>query len=123
MLCQVCNFHFPYFTAEGVILPPLSDVNSVYVGLWMLACWTIAGLLLLNLLMVCVQAGRSTIEISKDSLNITLPLKLLHHQPLTKTWIIRFIFLAQYIDCTEDRLVKVTPLKQTCCSFPRWELM
>lgn len=58
---------------------------------------------------VCVQAVRSTIEISEDSLNITLPLKLLHHQLLTKRWIIRFIFLAQYIDCKEYWLVKVTP--------------
>lgn len=109
MLCQVCSLNFPYFTGEEVILLPLSDVNSVCVGLCMLACWTITGLLLLSLLMVCVQAGRSTIEISEDSLNITLPLKLLHHQPLTERWIIRFIFLAQYIDCKEYWLVKVTP--------------
>lgn len=109
LLCKVCSSNFLYFTKEEVILLPLSDGNSVCVGLWVFACWTITGLLLLSLLLVCVQAGRYTIEISEDSLNITLPLKLLYHQPLTKRWKIRFIFLVQYIDCKEYWLVKVTP--------------
>lgn len=37
-----------------MILRPLSDGNSVCVGLWVL-CWTITGLLWLSLLLVCVQ--------------------------------------------------------------------
>lgn len=118
---QVCSWSF---TGGERILFLLCEVTSEYVGLYVDHHRPVvieSGVCVCPCVVcvrVCVQADRSTIEISEDSLGIASPLKLLHHQPLTKRWIIRFIFSAQCVDCKEYRLVKVTPRKLSCCSFP-----